>query len=226
MPSVMTLMGWGEVPASASALSDGHDGIWSVAEIEESWARVMAWLAANAPASYATLRPPALPAELDECERGLGVALPAELRRLLLISNGAAEYDADRAYHREAAFLPGGHRLLSAAELAGDSRSLVDIVGELGDEMIGYWWHPEWVLFGRHIAADGMAIDQRPGPGQGAVGEFMHEDSTEFTMGASFGEYVMKLADSVENGTDFLYYRPRVQDGGLDWDVIVGEDDE
>ena len=102
----------------------------------------------------------------------------------------------------------------------------MDIVGELGDEMVGYWWHPEWVLFGRHIAADGMAIDQRPGPGQGAVGEFMHEDTTEFTMGASFGEYVMKLADSVENGTDFLYYRPRVQDAGLDWDVIVGEDDD
>ena len=55
-----------------------------MAEIEESWARVMAWLAANAPASYATLRPPALPAELDECERGLGVALLAELRRLCL----------------------------------------------------------------------------------------------------------------------------------------------
>jgi cell wall assembly regulator SMI1 len=197
-----------------------------VAEIEESWVRVMAWLAANAPAGYATLRPPALPAELDECERGLGMALPAELRRLLLVSNGAAQFDADGTYHREAAFLPGGHRLLSAAELAGESRSLVDIVGELGDEMTGYWWHQEWVLFGRHIAADGMAIDHRPGPGQGAVGEFMHEDSTKFTMGASLGEYVAKLADSVENGTDFLYYRPRVQDGGLDWDVIVGEDDE
>jgi cell wall assembly regulator SMI1 len=216
----------GRVPASTSALTDGHDGIWSVAEIEESWVRVMAWLAGNAPAGYATLRPPALPAELDECERGLGMALPAELRRLLLVSNGAAQFDADGSYHREAAFLPGGHRLLSAAELAGESRSLVDIVGELGDEMIGYWWHQEWVLFGRHIAADGMAIDQRPGPGQGAVGEFMHEDSTKFTMGASLGEYVAKLADSVENGTDFLYYRPRVQDGGLDWDVIVGEDDE
>jgi cell wall assembly regulator SMI1 len=33
-----------------------------MAEIEESWARVMAWLAVHAPASYATLSPPALPA--------------------------------------------------------------------------------------------------------------------------------------------------------------------
>lgn len=149
-------------------------------------------------------------------------------RRLLLVSNGAAEFDAEDIYHREDAFLPGGHRLLSAAELAQQSRSLVGIVGDLGDDMFGYWWHPEWVLFGRHVAADGMAIDQRPGPGQGAVGEFMHEGGTEFTMGASLGEYVAKVADSMENGTDFLYFRPFVEDGSLDWDVIVekGRDEE
>ena len=71
-----------------------------------------------------------------------------------------------------------------------------------------------------------MAIDQRPGPGQGAVGEFMHEERTEFTMAASLAEYVAKVADSIENGTDFLYYRPLVEDGGLEWDVIVEEDQD
>lgn len=196
-----------------------------MAEIEESWARITAWLAANAPASYATLSPPATTTELDACERVLTDALPAELRRLLLVNNGAAEFDADGTYHREAAFLPGGHRLLSAAELAQQSRDLVGTADKLGDDMFGYWWHPQWVLFGRHVAADGMAIDQRPGPGQGAIGEFMHEGSTEFTMGASLGEYVANVADSIENGTDFLYFRPLVEDGGLDWDVIIEEDE-
>jgi cell wall assembly regulator SMI1 len=197
-----------------------------MAEIEESWARVTAWLAANAPASYATLSPSASPAELDRCERELKVTLPADLRRLLLVNDGAADFDAGGIYHREAAFLPGGHRLLSAAELATESRSLVEIVSDHDDDMVGYWWHPEWVLFGRHIAADGMAIDQRPGPGQGAIGEFMHEDHTEFTMAASLAEYVAKVADSIENGTDFLYFRPLVEDGGLDWDVIVEDRSE
>jgi cell wall assembly regulator SMI1 len=195
-----------------------------MAEIEQSWARVTAWLAANAPASYATLRPPASPAELDACERELEVALPADLRRLLLVNNGAAEFDAGGTYHREAAFLPGDHRLLSAAELATESRQLVEIVSDHGDEMIGYWWHPKWVLFGRHVAADGMAIDQRPGLAQGAVGEFMHEDSTEFTVAVSLAEYVARVADSIENGTDFLHFRPLVEDGGLEWDVILEED--
>jgi cell wall assembly regulator SMI1 len=193
-------------------------------EIEDSWARVTAWLAANAPASYAALNPPAPPAELDACERDMNVVLPAELRRLLLVSNGAADFDADGTYHQEAAFLPGGHRLLSAAEVAKESRDLVDLVGDAGDDLIGYWWHPAWVLFGTHIAGDGMAIDQRPGPGQGAIGEFMNETGTEFTMAASLGQYIAKIADSIENGTDFMHYRPLVEDGGLDWDVIVEED--
>jgi cell wall assembly regulator SMI1 len=185
-----------------------------MAEIEESWARVTAWLAANAPASYATLRPPALPPELDACERDLKVALPAELRRLLLVSNGAAGWDADDTYHREAWFLPGGHRLLSAAELAGDSRGLVETMSDLGfASLMGDWWHPQWVLFGRHVAGDGMAIDQRPGPGQGAVGQFENEGSIKFTVGASLGEYVAKVADSIENGS-------------LDWDVIDAVDEE
>lgn len=211
---------------SATALSHRHDGICIMTEIEESWARVTAWLATNATTSYATLNPPASHAELDACERGLKMALPAELRRILMVNNGAADFDADGAYRRGAAFLPGGHRLLSAAELAGQSRDLVEIVGSLGEVMIGHWWHPRWVLFGRHIAADGMAIDQRPDPGQGAVGEFMHEDRTQFTMGASLGEYIAKIVDSIENGTNFLYLRPCVEDGVLDWDVITCEDEE
>src|SRR5215471_3106223 len=176
-----------------------------MAEIEVAWTRVTAWLAANAPASYARLSPPALPAELDACERDLEVALPAELRRLLLVSNGAAGWHSDGTYHREAWFLPGGHRLLSAAEVAEESRGLVETMSDLGfASLMCSWWHPRWVLFGRHVAGDGVAIDQRPGPGQGAVGEFENEGSVEFTLGASPGEYVAKVADSIENGTDFL----------------------
>lgn len=203
-----------------------------MAEIEECWARVMAWLAANAQASYVTLNPPATPAELDACERELRIALPAELRRLLLVSNGATDFDAAGTYHPEAEFLPGGDRLLPAAEVASTSRAHVETAAEFGDDLIGSWWHPQWVMFGTHISGCGVAIDQRPGPGQGAVGEFMKEGGTEFTTSASLGEYVAQLADSIENGTDilrwfedgFLRYRPYVdEDGRLAWRVIGEE---
>lgn len=193
-------------------------------ELEESWARVTAWLAAHAPASYATLNPPATAAELDACEQVLTVPLPSDLRRLLLVNNGAAELDPDETYHREAAFLPVGHRPLSATELALESRDLVGIARGIGEDMLGCWWDPEWVLFGRDVAACGMAIDQRPGPRQGAVGEFDLGGNMEFTMGASLAEYLAKVADSIENGTDFCYLRPAVKAGSLDWDVIVETD--
>jgi len=203
-----------------------------VEEIEESWARVVAWLAAHAPASYATLNLPATPAELDACERELGIALPAELRRLLRVSNGAADVDAAGDYRPEAEFLPGGDRLLPAAEVASASRARAETAAEFGDDLIGSWWHPQWVMFGAHISGCGVAIDQRPGPRQGAVGEFMKESGTAFTASASLGEYVAQLADSVENGTDILQwfadgclrYRPYVdQDGRLTWRIIGGE---
>jgi cell wall assembly regulator SMI1 len=190
-------------------------------DIEQSWARVTGWLAAHAAASYATLRPPATPAEIESCEHELGMALPADLKRLLLVSNGAADFDADATYCRGAAFMPGDHRLLSSAEIAQQSQSLNEIAARHGGEMIGYWWHPRWVLFARHIAADGLAIDQRPEHGQGSVGEFMHEDHTSFDMTPSLGAFIAKMADSLDNGTDVLHYRPTVKDACLDWDVVL-----
>jgi cell wall assembly regulator SMI1 len=135
-------------------------------DIEQSWARVTGWLAAHADASYATLRPPAAPTEIESCERELGMALPADLKKLQLVNNGAADFDADGTYCQGAAFMPGDHRMLSSAEIAQQSQSLNEIAASYGGDMIGYWWHPRWVLFARHIAADGLAIDQRQNTGR------------------------------------------------------------
>jgi cell wall assembly regulator SMI1 len=190
-------------------------------DVGRAWGRVVEWLAAHAPASYTTLRPPAVVADIEACERALGVELPAGLRQLLLINDGAADFDSSEVYCPGAAFLPGGHRLLSAAEIVQDSRNTTEIAAELDDDMAGWWWHPQWVMFGRHIAADGLAIDQRPGPEQGYVGEFMHEDHTSFDLAPSIEAFIVSVAESLESGSDFSYFRPVVEDGRLDWDVIV-----
>lgn len=39
-------------------------------------------------------------------------------------------------------------------------------------------------------------------------------------MGASLAHYIGRVADSIENGTDFMYFRPLVDDGRLHWDVV------
>jgi cell wall assembly regulator SMI1 len=192
-------------------------------EIQQSWARVTGWLAARAPASHATLRPAATRAEIESCERDLGLRLPAGLQQLLLINNGAADFDAEETYNQGAAFLPGGHRLLSTAEIARESQNLAEVAAEAGDDLIGYWWHPQWVLFAQHISVDGLAIDQRRAPGQGSVGEFMHEDHTTFDMAPSIEAFIATMADCLENGTDFRDFRPLVEDGCLDWDVVLSQ---
>jgi hypothetical protein len=40
-------------------------------------------------------------------------------------------------------------------------------------------------------------------------------------MAPSLGAFIATMADCLDNGTDFLHYRPVVEDGRLDWDVVV-----
>ncbi|MGR4847481.1 SMI1/KNR4 family protein [Streptomyces sp. LARHCF252] len=46
----------------------------SIPAVEESWARIDAWLTRHAPLTHATLRPPAAQADIEAAERTLGVA--------------------------------------------------------------------------------------------------------------------------------------------------------
>jgi cell wall assembly regulator SMI1 len=190
-------------------------------EIEQSWGRVTNWLAANAPASYATLRPSATATAIASCERTLEMALPDELTRLLLVTDGVADSCTDGTYLPGSAFMPGGYRLLSSTEIASRTLSLREVLRDLDEDIAeGTWWHPEWVLFAQHAAGDGLAVDQRQGPGQGAVGEFMNEDQTGFTLAPSIERFLSMMADSLDKATDFLYYRPFVNSGHLDWKTV------
>jgi cell wall assembly regulator SMI1 len=106
---------------------------------------------------------------------------------------------------------------------------LAEALDESGDDLIyliGIWWDPQWVLFGQGISGSGVAIDQRSGPGQGMVGEFLLQSGTEFIAGAGLGEYVAELADCLEYGVAIVrtfqdgstsHDRPHVENGGLAW---------
>lgn len=186
--------------------------------IEKSWSRVTAWLAAHAPQSFATLRPPASAAELDACERDAHVVLPEDLRRLLLMNNGATE--AMGSVAPAADFMPEGHRLMSAAEIAASCARLTKVVAA-DPSMLGYWWDPQWVLFATYGNGDGLVIDQRPGPDQGTIGEFFQEDSATFNVAPSIGVLIAEMANALENGTDMLTHGPNVADGVLEWQMVL-----
>lgn len=174
------------------------------AEVGESWSRVTAWLAANAPVTSAMLRPPA---------SALNTRLPAELRLLLLINDGAGESERTGAR-----FLPPMHRLLSAAEIAEDNTMHVEILADLDDdEMIGYWWHPQWTVFGSDAAGHRLVIDDRPGPGRGKVWEWSRTDGLIWEFAPSIGEFLADVASALEGGTPLHGRSPVVENGDLKW---------
>jgi cell wall assembly regulator SMI1 len=173
------------------------------AEVGESWSRVTAWLAANAPVTCAILRPPA-PAPDDR--------LPGDLRRLLLINDGA-----DVSERTAANFLPGMHRLLPADQIAETNAMRTEILADFDDEMTGRWWHPRWIAFGSDGAGNGLVIDDRPGPGRGKVWEWSRVDGLIWEFAPSLGEFLADVASALEGGTPLHGWRPVVENGDLEW---------
>ena len=168
------------------------------AEVEESWSRVTAWLAANAPMTHAMLRPPA---------SALDARLLGELRRLLLINDGAGESERTGAR-----FLPGMHRLLPADQIAENNAMRIEILADLDDdEMIGHWWHPQWILLGSDGAGHGLVIDDRRGPGQGRVSEWSRTDGLIKEFAPSIGDFLADVATALEVGTPLHGWRPEVE---------------
>jgi len=186
--------------------------------MEQSWTRVTSWLTKYAPGSFRALDPPATAQDVERAQDRLQVALPAALVRLLSMTNGAS-FSPDQQFGSR--FLPGGFSLLPVAEIPDRADMLNSIVLSLGSDMLGYWWHPHWVPFAETISGDALAVDQRPGSGQGRVGEFHHDGYTEFNLGASLTDYITLVATALEQQQDFGYYRPRVVDERLAWDVVV-----
>ncbi|CAM5369943.1 hypothetical protein [Streptomyces purpurascens] len=64
----------------------------SIPAVEESWARIDAWLTRHAPVTHATLRPPASRAGVEAAERTLGVAFHPDLVASLLFDEDLLSY--------------------------------------------------------------------------------------------------------------------------------------
>lgn len=112
---------------------------------------------------------------------------PAELRSLLRLNDGATQFLRGE-FRLAAGFLPGGHRLLSARQVVEHRKMLDDILRGMDQDMVGWWWHPDWI---------------------------------PFAWGPSLTAVIDDIAQSVETGTPFRYFAPRVIDGRLDWNIIV-----
>ncbi|MGW7253847.1 SMI1/KNR4 family protein [Streptomyces sp. NPDC054834] len=195
------------------------------AAVEDSWARIDAWLARHAPVSHARLRPPAQASDIQAAERTLGVGFHPDLKASLRCHDGV-ELEAGApvlAYYGPPAGVAGivrSTRFLRDVSADFEPDEVLDEDDEDYDELAEYWHH-DWLLITLGVgwqSSDGLFLSCRPGPDWGSVGRYFDEDAPSFTEWPSLRHLLADYADALENGTEFDGRTPLAVDGVLLWD--------
>lgn len=163
-----------------------------VDQVAVSWARIDAWLAAYAPASFKQLAPPATVAEIDAAEMVIGQPFPADLRESLLCHNGV-QGGVSTAF-------PPYETPRSVDEIVAIWQSNMDTkLVEEGwvDEHFGEpWWHPCWFAWAE-TDNEKLIIDNRPGPAQGRTGWHLHDSGAILNGWPSLAHYLNEVAEAL-----------------------------
>jgi cell wall assembly regulator SMI1 len=185
----------------------------TTARVDQAWHRIEKWLAAHAPAGTAGLRPPASAARVDDLQRRMSVAFPADLVASLRRHDGISSPGAFA--------LPPFFSPLTVDGILSDWRVNCYVMAGGGTEWADPWWDKAFVPFATTGGGGSLLVDQRPG-GHGRVGEFGPEDGTDFAAWpASVTELLERTATSLETGRPYAgHYTPEVDaTGHLNWKI-------
>ncbi|MEU7907117.1 SMI1/KNR4 family protein [Actinoplanes sp. NPDC049118] len=200
-------------PQHAGPVAVTHPDAAATERVNAAWRRIEKWLAAHAPAGRRALRAPAPAARIDELQRRMSVAFPADLVASLRRHDGVS---AGGRFTLPPFFAPE-----TLDGILEDWQVTCGVLAGAGSTWTDPWWDRAFVPFA--AAGDGgtLVADQRPG-GHGRVGEFYPEDGTSFaTWPGSIAELLELTATSLETGRPFAgRYRPHPDaEGGLDWEI-------
>ncbi|WP_433515481.1 SMI1/KNR4 family protein [Nonomuraea sp. CA-143628] len=187
--------------------------------VDRQWQRIEGWLKTNAPRSYRTLGKHGDAKTIAAAEAYMGMRFPDSLRASLLRHDGAVYLKDTWAF----GFL--GNSNLSVREMREMWRQLCDIDGE--EESDGgfsdprsEWWDGRMIPVGADGMGDHLVIDSA----RKDIGGTDHEGTMDFTPGGvrirSFYALLKTTADAMEKGGSIGYWKPKVVDGELDWDVL------
>ncbi|MFI6047316.1 SMI1/KNR4 family protein [Nocardia sp. NPDC051321] len=193
-----------------------------VSPIEESWRRIDSWLAAHAPRTFSSLRPPASQEAISAAAAELGVEFPADLVAYLRHHDGVSPGQLGYVAPEEGGFSFPGFEPCTLAQILSSGRSHQESWATHEDDpyLVGFWHH-DFVRFARNVSADGLVVDCRQGESFGAVGHQQEAEGVSFGEWGSLAAFLEQLADSMESGsvmTVGLPYVPIVDDGMLLWE--------
>jgi len=208
------------------------------ARFEQAWTRFAGWLAVNSPADRAALRAPATEEQVAALERHLGFPLHPEVRALLARHDGVPELRAGAPGEpfavQAGAFLPSGHRLNGVARIISEHRMFTEVFEEDAEDPEDWAEEPliahaeMWVPIAHPNDGGLVFVDHCPGPTFGEVYEMGvgSGDIEGHRWAGSLAEFFEALADGLEGGERFRYYRPAMAEDSagtrcLEWRVEV-----
>ena len=180
--------------------------------ITSAWRRISVWYDANTPQGTLVLAPGASEAEISDFEKEIGFTLPADLRASFAQYNGAAN----------GAYLLHHGELLSLKQILHLRQQYLqwqneenwglgpDYEAESVEEGIKPIWWNSFRLPLTDNSGDAAMADFDPATGGqfgqiGQIIEFDHEIGPHRLFASSFGEWLTKLADGLENN-EYIYY--------------------
>ncbi|MEV5375837.1 SMI1/KNR4 family protein [Streptomyces nondiastaticus] len=189
--------------------------------VRSSWARIDAWLRAQAPATFAVLAGPADPDGIEAAQTEMGVRFPSDLLDSLACHDGVTSWKTVLPVQSPLS-AKGIAEFWSLNEsIAGSDRDLREANEDEGEDEP--WWHRDWIPW---AASDGDAqvIDVRDGVHWGRLGTTAHDGTGCFRDGwPSLAAYLCEVADALEFGGDVYGLVPYLLPGGELWWDLPGE---
>lgn len=179
--------------------------------IDQSWERIERWLANHAPATLASLNPPASADELAQAETALGRPLPEELTASLRRHNGTDEH------RRTGRFALAEYMLLSTSQIVARWQMMEQLLADNPHWDRDAHWRSHWVPFAESVSAATLYLDQPADHPEATVGTLTHGDFPRPRTWPSYSALLDQTAHAIETGTALDRLRPTVRDGELWW---------
>jgi cell wall assembly regulator SMI1 len=184
--------------------------------LEDAWAHIHAWLAANAPVVMESLRPPASDEQIRDAEASMGhVVLPPEVRACYRVHDGQQSVPMPLPSCPKRQDVPGflyGERWLNLDLMVEhwrikkklfDEQAFFRRPGEPHGPIYPVWWHPLWIPLTTDQYGYMKCLDLIPAGKGGRVGQVIYWCNDEPSRGLvspGLTDYLAQFADELENG--------------------------